>query len=205
MKPKEYIEKYNIGSGWKPECQKQFLSELTSELIAFCEYNKAEDNIRGFDNSVNVIRMKWDAISRKISYGLPEKMWSYFYATVIAPLRDSMCPREAERRRLQEERRQEEIKARREWAELRGQRWVEEAERERQKRMAAFILAFLLVNQCPTDSFAFLGLPESASEEDIKARYREMAVECHPDNGGSQEVFIQLTEHKNKCLKWAKR
>lgn len=60
MKPKEYIEKYNIGTGWKPEVQKEFLSDLTSELLAICEYNKAEDNIRGFDNSVNVIRMKWD-------------------------------------------------------------------------------------------------------------------------------------------------
>lgn len=131
-------------------------------------------------------------------------MWSYFYATVIAPLRDNMCPKEMERRRVQEERRKEELNIRKE-RQRQFQKWVEDAERERRKRMEAFILALLLVDQCPADSFAFLGLPEDTSEEDIKGRYREMAVKCHPDKGGSQEVFIQLTEHKNKCLKWAKR
>lgn len=41
MKPKEYIEKYGIQGGWNPKKQQEFLSDLTSELLAFCEYNKA--------------------------------------------------------------------------------------------------------------------------------------------------------------------
>lgn len=65
MKPKEFIEKYGLETGWKAKYQNDFLQDMTSELLAFLEYNKAENNIKGFDNAVKVIRMKWDAISNK--------------------------------------------------------------------------------------------------------------------------------------------
>lgn len=37
--------------------------------------------------------------------------------------------------------------------------------------------------------FAVLGLEESASPDEVKARWRSLASEHHPDNGGSAERF----------------
>ena len=64
MKPKEFIERFNIAGGWRSAIQDEFLAKMTSELLAFCEYYKAADNIKGFENAVKVIRMKWDDISK---------------------------------------------------------------------------------------------------------------------------------------------
>ena len=200
MKPKEFIQHFGIERGWRPQVQKEFLASMTSEFLAFLEYNKAADNIKGFDNAVKVIRMKWDAISNKIPYGLPEKLWSYFWATTVVKLREEFCPRETERRRAeaaerkaQWERMQQLRKERREF--------YENAYREAMYERIA--LLYMILNSAPTEAFDFLGLQSNASEDEIKQRYREMSLTMHPDKGGNQEQFIYLTECKNKCLKWA--
>lgn len=78
MKPKEFIIKYHLERGWNSRVQEPFLQDFTNELIAFLELHNAQNNIRGFDNAVKTIRSKWDAVSNKIPYGLPDKLWSYF-------------------------------------------------------------------------------------------------------------------------------
>lgn len=99
MKPNEYINKLNISSGWKKYKQQEFINDLTSEFLAQLEYFKANDNIKGFDNALKVIRMKWDSISNKIPFGLPESLWKYFFAAVVAPAREQLCPGEMQKRR----------------------------------------------------------------------------------------------------------
>lgn len=200
MKPKEFIQHFVLERGWRPQVQKEFLASMTSELLAFLEYNKAADNIKGFDNAVKVIRMKWDAISNKIPYGLPEKLWAYFWATTVVKLREEFCPRETERRRAEAaerkahwERMQQLRKERREF--------YENAYREAMYERIA--LLYMILNSVPTEAFDFLGLQSNATEDVIKQRYREMSLKMHPDRGGDQEQFIYLTECKNKCLKWA--
>jgi len=39
---------------------------------------------------------------------------------------------------------------------------------------------------------SMLGLPSVADEKAVKARFRELAKEHHPDTGGSHEKFIEL-------------
>ena len=97
MKPKEFITKYHLERGWNSRVQKPFLQDFTNELIAFLEFFNAQNNIRGFENAVKVIRSKWDAVSHKIPYGLPDKLWSYFWATVVCKLREELCPVEVKR------------------------------------------------------------------------------------------------------------
>lgn len=53
---------------------------------------------------------------------------------------------------------------------------------------------------CPVESFTILGLPKDAKEDEIKGAYRKLAMIHHPDKGGSQERFVEITEAKNKCL-----
>lgn len=53
---------------------------------------------------------------------------------------------------------------------------------------------------CPIESFIILGLSKDAKETEIKTAYRQLAMIHHPDKGGSQEKFVEITEAKNRCL-----
>lgn len=52
----------------------------------------------------------------------------------------------------------------------------------------------------PKDEFKILGLDENADSDQVKKAYRTLAMKEHPDKGGDQGKFIQITEAKNKCL-----
>lgn len=45
---------------------------------------------------------------------------------------------------------------------------------------------------------AVLKLPEDAAIEDIKRRFRELALKYHPDRGGDSEKFIELVDAYKK-------
>lgn len=199
MKPKELIKKYKLEKGWKSNYQNDFLQDITSELLAFLEYNKADNNIKGFDNAVKVIRMKWNAVSNKIPFGLPDKLWSFFWATTVVKLREEFCPKDVERMR----KKAEEKKA--QWD--RQQTWKKEQDEffNDMYRKAKMTLLYIILNSVPSESFQYLDLSENATEEEIKQRFRELSLKVHPDRGGTEEEFIKLIEHKNKCLKWASK
>ena len=44
------------------------------------------------------------------------------------------------------------------------------------------------------DYYNTLGISKSASEADIKAAYRKMAMKHHPDRGGDEKKFKEVTE-----------
>ena len=44
------------------------------------------------------------------------------------------------------------------------------------------------------DPFKVLGLKRSASDEDIKTKYRELILIHHPDKGGDHEEFIRIQQ-----------
>ena len=199
MKPKDFIEKYNLSRGWNKYKQNEFLTDMTSELLALLETYHAENNIKGFDNAVNVIRMKWDAIDKKIPFGIPEKLWGYYFATTIAKIREQMCPEQMARRREEAAKRKEDYERRK--------RWREEMEREMYgdffgsfyERLAAM---YLQIVAKPTEAFATLGLDDNATAEDVAKAYRKLSMETHPDRGGDKDKFIAVTEAKNKCMSW---
>jgi uncharacterized Zn finger protein (UPF0148 family) len=206
MKSKEYLKKYNLTAGYKSSIQKEFLGDLTSELIANYEMFGKEDNEHLFDVAVNNIRAKWDAISNKVPYGLPDGVWNYFWATVVVPMKATYCPtfqkrkdRESKERRerYQEEKKQRE-QQRKAWEKIRKE---ESFKRVQQNRFNA-ALAFLFLASIPIDSFAYFGLSANATKEQVMEEYRKKAMTLHPDRGGSNEKFMELIENKNKCLKW---
>ncbi len=172
---------------------------MTSELLALLETYHAENNIKGFDNAVNVIRMKWDAIDKKIPFGIPEKLWGYYFATTIAKIREQMFPEEMDKRREMAAKRKEEWERRKAEREFWEREMYGDFFGSFYERLAAL---FLKNNIKPVDSFITLGLTEDASEEDVKKAYRKLSMEHHPDRGGNKEKFILITEAKNKCLSW---
>ena len=127
-------------------------------------------------------------------------MWRYFFATVVVKLREEMCPREvqARKKRAEEKRKAWETRqeARRAWE----QQWDDLFRESIYERL---FMSMLILSEIPTESFAFMELPTTASEDDIKTKFRELAMKYHPDKGGDKDKFTVLLEHKNKCLKWA--
>lgn len=209
MKPKEIIKKFEIQGGWDKSLQDEFLACLTSEFLVFIEYYRAENNIKGFNNAIDIVRMKWDAISNKIRYGLPEELWSYFYATTINSIKAEVCPIEVARlKRIKEERleqQRQEDEQQKIWAkeqEERRKEWEQSYNKYQQDAYERISLMYLMLLAIPTDSFNFMSLPTCANELEIKRKYKEMALKMHPYRGGSQENFTKLIDAKNRCLKW---
>lgn len=55
------------------------------------------------------------------------------------------------------------------------------------------------------DYFAILGLNSSATAQQVKSAYRRLALIHHPDQGGTETKFIELTKAKDECLKEIER
>lgn len=195
MKPLDYQKKYNLLQGANFS-HNEFVADLTQDFLTLLEVGNSFKKLKGFENAVRAIRMKWDGIDKKTAGNLPDKLWNYFYASVIAKMREELFPNEMEKLR----REKEESKRRRE--EYRRWEW------EEQELFGgwnpfdyfSFLLGILKSQTIPTSSFEFLNLELNATQDDVKKRYRELAVVYHPDKGGNNDKFIELTEAKNKCL-----
>lgn len=53
------------------------------------------------------------------------------------------------------------------------------------------------------DPFATLGLPPTASPEEVKAAFRAAARRLHPDVGGDEEAFRTVTLAADRALEYA--
>jgi DnaJ-class molecular chaperone len=51
-----------------------------------------------------------------------------------------------------------------------------------------------------TDDLQLLGLTTSASADDVKKRYRELALDAHPDRGGDPGKFNELHQAYARLL-----
>jgi hypothetical protein len=196
MTTKEYIVKYKLSASNKFD-HTEFVEDLLMDFMTLLEVGKSPSkglNIKGFENSVNALRQKWNAIHNKtVDGGLPEKLWGFFYATKIVKMRDELFPKEMERRNQERED---------------NKRRYEQRKRFNAEQDSMFdnfffnaMFASLFSKRArPVESFTILGLDSSAGEDEVKTAYRKLALEAHPDKGGSQDKFIAITEAKNKCL-----
>lgn len=197
MTTKEYISKYNLNISDKFN-HSDFVQDLASDFIALLEINKANDNIKGFDNAVRCVRMKFDAISNKTMGVMSEKLWNYFFATVIVKLREELCPKDMQRRREMQEQKKKEWEQRKAY-----KKWEDEQFNDFFWGQNFYSFLFSQVKSSkPVSSFAVLGLSENADETEVRSAYKKLAVLHHPDKGGKQDKFIEITESKNKCLNW---
>lgn len=192
MTTQEYVKKYSLNVSDKFN-HSDFVEDLASDLIALLEINKAKDNIKGFDNALRCVRMKFDAINNKTVGEIPEKLWKYFYATVVVKLRDEICPRESERRREEQEQKKKDWEQRKAFRDRQDDFWS--------WNFYSFLFS-AKKSVKPLESFSVLGLSDGADENDVKSAYKKLALTHHPDRGGKQEAFVGITEAKNKCLAW---
>lgn len=221
MKPKEYIKKFGINSGWDSSKQNSFLAELSQELIATFELFDKPDNSNIFDQSVSIIKQKWDSISKRIPFGLPDKLWNYFYATAVVPLKEKLCPTFTKQCKIKDEEERKE----REMREERSRKFhealhreYEEADRKfRESVLEGFAEYFAFFDSgfgnsmfgslfgrvsVPEEAFSYFGLSSDASKEDVLGMFHDKILKVHPDKGGSKELAVECIENKNKCLQY---
>ena len=91
MKPKEIIYQSGIVNGVNARNQDYFLDLMMTELKNTYEAFAKDDSEQHFTVSVKEIRSKWDAISNKIPFGLPEDLWRYFYVRIMN-YKKRVCP-----------------------------------------------------------------------------------------------------------------
>lgn len=205
MKPVEFITKHNLDRD--NFSHDHFIQDFTFEFMTLLEVGKAKENIKGYDNAVRAIRAKWDAINKRVGGKMPEKLWSYFYATVVANMREEIFPEEMKKRREDAEKKRRFREENRRWQREENRRWQREWQREWgfESIFGDFFKEFLgrILNNVvedPTEHFATLGISDSASAEEVKAAFRKKALEHHPDRGGDRKMFEKCVDAKNRIL-----
>lgn len=194
MKPIHYVKKYKLKLGTNFN-HKEFINDLTLDFITLLEIGKGREEISAFEQAINDIRAKFDGISNKTAGVLPEKLWNFFFASVIAKMREGLFPEEMARRTKDKEERKRKREERKQERRYENEFW--------ENMFRQSFLASLFVQQpSPVAELKLLGLNESSSEEDIKASYRTLSKKHHPDKGGSKVKFVEITDAKNKCLAW---
>jgi hypothetical protein len=195
MNAKEYISKYKLSESDKFN-HSEFVSDLTLDFLALLEIGKANENLKGFNNAVNAIRMKFDAINNKTVGNIPEKLWNYFFATVIVKFREKLFPVQMEQIRKEREEKKRMYEERKNWENKQfgfGASFFDDM-------FFYAIIADLFKSKIPEKSFELLELTTTATIDDVKSSYRKLSMLHHPDKGGNKEKFIELTDAKNKCL-----
>jgi hypothetical protein len=206
MTIKEFIKQYNLERSNKID-RKEFIADFTNEFISHIESDKfASESLSAFNGIINIMKQKFDALDRKTIYGLDEGIWRYWYAAIACKIREEYFPEEKKYREFKEA----EWKAKKAEERAEKERWQKiiddqqaswEAEFEARKAAySAWLSALLRINTKPVSSFETLELNEDATAEDVRKAYKELALKHHPDKGGNQQRFIEITEAKNKCL-----
>lgn len=216
MKPKEYISKYKMDVSEHFD-HSMFVADLTVDLQSQIEYQKSVGQyaLPHFENIVKQIKQKFDSISYKAKMPIEkwDKLWKFFYASVVVKVRDADFAEEIQKRR-------DEKRKRWEWENnlnfnpstggYGGYSNFREDVFARIFREFFFggfkkegftTNSFSLHVGPPVKEFGELGLvPEKATVEDVNREFRKLALQYHPDKGGDAERFRIIMEAKNRCL-----
>ena len=92
MKTKEIIERAQLTKGFNKKLQGTLFDLMLKEVKDIYEGFGVKDSERHFIAAVKMLRQKWDAVSKKIPFGIPEGIWKFFYAVRIVPLKEKLCP-----------------------------------------------------------------------------------------------------------------
>jgi len=184
MNTKEYVKKYilNITNKFR---HNHFIQDLTIDFLTLLETGKtstSEYKIKCFENNVNVIKQKWNAINNKTIFGLPNKLWNYFYATVIIKMKEELFLEIMESRKKETERRKN----------IREERKRMENEFFDNFYQTFFSRIFSGIPK-PISSFDVLGLSYNSTKDEVNKAYRKLSMIFHPDKGGKKDNFLKIT------------
>lgn len=207
MKPKEYIKQFNLD---QPDHfpMTKVLDAFSEDFSTLLMVGKARENIKGYENAIRAMHTKMDAIKDQCHPQFKVAVlnaWNIFYASIVAPMREDLFPKEMEKRRQEKAAREEQRAWERE-AFGRNRFWREAFGRDSgygdffgsyYNRIFRTVFTDTIATQ-----FKLLGLTITATVEDVKSAYRKLALLHHPDRGGDRAKFEEATEAKEKCLKY---
>lgn len=200
MKPNEYIKKYNLKDPTSDFNGGEFIADLAIDFNAMVEFHRQTNwSYAKFELCVKDIKSKLNSIIIKTAHQyITERTWGYFYATIVGPMKRAMF---GDQLRREQEKREEREKLNREWRkdfDRRSAEYFRDFWEEEFVRMLGAMFGGARTK--PTSSFAALGLTDTATKDDVRKRYRELAFQHHPDRGGSPGEFRKITEARDRCL-----
>jgi len=212
MKPKEFIKKYHLNESVHFNHQ-NFITDLAFDFRNLVEFQSQSNwSFAKFQNCITEIKQKFDSISNKAIEPLNEKLWNYFYATVVVPVKEEQFGEALRKKKEEREREKHEHYS---WSHP-----FETYQKNQRGSASDFWSAFIFnefFNQFfkeklnnifqETDktvlAFKKLNLPQTATKEEIQSKFRKLCLTEHPDKGGSNEKFREIIEAKNFCMMYA--
>ena len=92
MKANEYVKKYHIDTK-KAFNYRLFCRDMGKDFGELLHsYGKEDFTEDKFEVIIKELKQKFDSINNKALYGVPIKIWNYFYATTISNKRRKMFP-----------------------------------------------------------------------------------------------------------------
>ena len=198
MKAKEYIKKYGLDAQATYFPREAILTDFEKDFSDLLMVGKARENIKGYENAIRAMHMKKESIVERTHFTLHDsinKTWNAFYASLVAPMREELFPEEMKKRR--EEKKQREEFRNWEYGSFGGGDTMHDFFRRAYENLFQRVFADTI-----SKYFSILGLTISATVEDVKASYRKLVFEYHPDKGGDRRDFEKVTDAKEKCLKY---
>lgn len=211
MKPKDYIKKYNIEI-FDHFDHSMFVADLTVDFQTQVEYQKSvgQYTFSHFENIVKQIKQKFDSISNKSKMSIEkwDKLWKFFYASIVVKVRDEDFGEFLDKQKSQKEekRRENSWRYRTEYDFYAGSMFDELYRRFFKQFFGNdfggdFGFFNLSSRSIPTNEFSELGLKaESCTIDDVNISFRKLALIHHPDKGGSASKFQNILEAKNRCI-----
>ena len=201
MKPLNYIKKYGLD---KPHTKIRFediVEDFQVDFMALLEIGKARDNIKGYENAIRAMHGKFEGIENKSDASNRKAIkacWNKFYAVFVAPTREKLFPEKMRERREAKEQRDNWHRQQRDAYGGFHDSFHDSFNRYARERFWRILFG---MGSLLKDPFKELGLTGNATGSEVKSKYRELALSCHPDKGGDSKEFCRITEAKNACLK----
>lgn len=207
MKVAEYVSTFNL-KGASHFDRDAFLIQFSSEFESNVK-SLSQMNPKIWENTIIQYKQKWDNIfnKSKLTRDQSDKFWGFFFATKVIPVRNSLFPGEwktiLHEYRIKNDRdyrirfnRKEEYKQEQDFL-----------RKDFEEFQQSFFNSFFKRSHDPIKQACIILLnlqDQELTEQAVIVAYRNLAKTKHPDVGGSQEEFVQITEAKDKLLELLK-
>ena len=187
MTVEDYKNKYQ-GKSKNPKIAQEIMKDFSSDFFNALRYVKGDKRITMFKNCLKVSEKKWEQIAALISWSNTSFWRAFLEKTALIKFRELFPSSSIEwiQNLIKIQQRREN------WANQ--QHYQQYQQRENYNSFKKPVFPIL------SQDYKLLGLPPSATIDEVKRRFRALALINHPDKGGKHEDFIKITAAKDRIL-----